>query len=55
MSVKGNAAIDRLTATGSSNLAYVDRADDAFGSALNETTKKIRENLIKYFLKFINI
>ena len=43
MSVLGNATIDKITGLGSSNLAYVDRADDAFGAALNETTKSIRE------------
>lgn len=40
MSVLGNATLDKITAIGSGNLAYVDRADDAFGAALNETTKK---------------
>ena len=43
MSVLGNAAIDRITGTGSSNLAFVDRNEDGFGAALSETTRRIRE------------
>ena len=43
MSVQGNAAIDTITTLGSTNLASVNRDDDAFGAALSETTRNIRE------------
>tara|TARA_R100000084_G_C4655047_1_gene152250 strand:+ start:1622 stop:4015 length:2394 start_codon:yes stop_codon:yes gene_type:complete len=44
MSVLGNAAIDRITGTGSSNLAFVDRNEDGFGQALSGAVREIREN-----------